>query len=239
MSPTAHAQKGFTLIEVLVALTLMALVSLISWRGLDAVQRTGERLDERAEEALALVRALGQLERDLLMHANADVMPATLQPLPDGGATPGASGAVHMPAGISWDEETGLSLVRSAGDGLWQQLRWYLQDGRLFRAEGAPSYQLPLPPIDTTVMVLEDVSALRLRMWQPGQGWIEPPRGRREQVVGEVPAKQDTDTDQSAGSAAAAVRARLAATTSPGLEVALHRRGMAADQLYRKVVILP
>ncbi|MFP3740643.1 type II secretion system protein J, partial [Burkholderia sp. SIMBA_019] len=31
----SHAQAGFTLIEVLVALALMALVSLMAWRGLD------------------------------------------------------------------------------------------------------------------------------------------------------------------------------------------------------------
>ena len=33
--PHARAQAGFTLIEVLVALALMALVSLMAWRGLD------------------------------------------------------------------------------------------------------------------------------------------------------------------------------------------------------------
>jgi general secretion pathway protein J len=203
------SQQGFTLIEVLVALTLMALVSLISWRGLDAVQRTGERLDERAEETLSMVRVLGQIERDILLHAGPDIVPQhDLR-------AEGTSTAARMPPGIVWDPGWGLSLVRSAGEGQWQELHWYLKDGRLFRSAGAPSHQLPLPRAETGMPVLEQVGAMTVRVWQAEQGWIDPSQNRP-------------------GKAAAADGSGLV-----GLEIALYRQGLANGQPYRKVVVLP
>lgn len=217
------AQRGFTLIEVLVALTLMALVSLISWRGLDAVQQTGERLDERSEETLALVRALGQIERDLLLHAGADVLlePASTAP----GGSPGETqrSAARMPPGVVWNPETGLHLVRSAGNGLWQRIHWYLHEGKLMRAAGAPSYLLPLLAPETAVTVLEQVQALSVRLWLPGQGWTEPGN-----VQDSAPGTQRANTPAGTGQGGAS-----------GLEVALYRQGQAANQPYRKVVVLP
>src|SRR5690606_9853786 len=103
MMNATDAQQGFTLIEVLVALTLMALISLISWRGLETVQHTGERLDERAEETLSLLRALSQIERDILLHAGPDVLPGL--PVPDPRT---ARTRIQMPPGITWSTDTGL-----------------------------------------------------------------------------------------------------------------------------------
>ncbi|WP_397473377.1 type II secretion system protein J [Pusillimonas sp.] len=220
------AQQGFTLIEVLVALTLMALVSLISWRGLDAVQRTGDRLDERSEEALALVRALGQIERDLLLHAGADVLPQPASAADGAMAGDNPDTVARMPTGIVWNPQSGLSLVRSAGDGLWQRLHWYLHEGNLMRAAGAPSYLLPLPDVNTGVVVLDQIDALRIRLWVPGQGWIEPQRDAE-------------DGNQAAPGANAPSGAAGRGAAATGLEVSLYKRGLGADQPYRKVVVLP
>ncbi|SRR5690554_4196695 len=216
------AQLGFTLIEVLVALTLMALVSLISWQGLDAVQRTGERLDERGEETLALVRALGQIERDLLLHAGEDVLEPSLSPFPGADDNDIKDARGRLPAGIRWEPDHGLFLVRSAGDGLWQRLRWYLEDGRLMRAAGIPSYVLPLPEPSAPVAVLEQVQGLGVRIWMPGEGWVEP---QNEDDAGTAP-----QTPARPGAAQG--------TAVQGLEIALYRQGAAKDP-YRKVVVLP
>ncbi|MBR8655532.1 prepilin-type N-terminal cleavage/methylation domain-containing protein, partial [Achromobacter sp. Marseille-Q0513] len=62
--PARRAQRGFTLIEVLVALALMALVSLISWRGLASVSSARDWIESQAEDTDAIVRSLGQLGRD-------------------------------------------------------------------------------------------------------------------------------------------------------------------------------
>ncbi|HWK71442.1 MAG TPA: prepilin-type N-terminal cleavage/methylation domain-containing protein [Burkholderiaceae bacterium] len=209
MMTRRDAQRGFTLIEMLVALVLMALVSLISWRGLEAVQHTGERLDDRAEETLSLLRVLGQIERDILLHAGEGVLP--------GIAFAAASGPAQantlMPPGIAWSADAGLGLVRDAGGGRWQQVRWQVQDGRLFRAVGAPSHLLPLPAAENGLVVLERVRALTVNVWVANQGWVGP-----EQKVA-----------ANHGNAAGLI----------GLEIALYREGLAADQPYRKVVLLP
>ncbi|MDX3893231.1 type II secretion system protein J [Pusillimonas sp.] len=228
MKDVQRPQQGFTLIEVLVALTLMALVSLISWRGLDAVQQTGERLDERAEETLSIVRALGQIERDVQLHAGADVLPDQISAVPDAASGAAAKSSVRLPAGIAWDPEIGLSLVRSAGDGLWQQLRWHLQEGKLIRTIGAPSYLLPLPAAETGVVVLEDVDTLTVRMWQAGRGWVDPPSAVRNGASANAQAGAGANTPgQGAGSGVT------------GLEIAVYRQGAAAGKPYRKVVVLP
>jgi len=39
-----NRQQGFTLIEVMVAILLMAVVSLIAWKGLDSVTRADSHL---------------------------------------------------------------------------------------------------------------------------------------------------------------------------------------------------
>ncbi|MBV6274015.1 prepilin-type N-terminal cleavage/methylation domain-containing protein [Alcaligenaceae bacterium CGII-47] len=194
MSPAIRSQQGFTLIEVLVALVLLSLLSVMSWRGLDAVDRAGSKLDARAEQVLALSRTLGQLERDILLRAGPDI----------------------VPSGILWSEHDGLSLVRSAGAGQWQQLRWYLQGDVLFRAAGTPSYRLPLPKADAgAVAVLHGVHAWAVRVWRPGQGWVNP--------------------------AVAADTSGAGATPEPiatGLEISIYRNDPARGSPYLKVVVL-
>ena len=56
---------GFTLIEVLVALGLMALLGLMSWRGLDTLLRTREATQSRTDEVALVQVSLGQWRSDL------------------------------------------------------------------------------------------------------------------------------------------------------------------------------
>jgi general secretion pathway protein J len=58
-------RQGFTLIETLVGLALLALVSLMSWRGLDSMLRTQQRLAERGQSLASLQTALAQWNMDL------------------------------------------------------------------------------------------------------------------------------------------------------------------------------
>jgi general secretion pathway protein J len=60
------AQRGFTLIEVLVATAVFAIMSALAWGGLNAVIRTREVLVAEQQDFARTLRAVGMLERDLL-----------------------------------------------------------------------------------------------------------------------------------------------------------------------------
>lgn len=57
--------QGFTLIEVLVAIGIMALMALMSWRGVEAMLRTQTHLQQRADQIRSLQVGLSQWQTDL------------------------------------------------------------------------------------------------------------------------------------------------------------------------------
>ncbi|HXF47037.1 MAG TPA: prepilin-type N-terminal cleavage/methylation domain-containing protein, partial [Burkholderiaceae bacterium] len=67
---------GFTLLELLVAISVLAVVSLIAWRGLDTLVATRARLAPEAEDVRALLTAFGQLERDVARTINPQLFAA-------------------------------------------------------------------------------------------------------------------------------------------------------------------
>ena len=68
-----NRQQGFTLIEVMVAILLMAVVSLIAWKGLDSVTRADSHLQASGEQSDSLLRALNQMQRDVEMRAGTEL----------------------------------------------------------------------------------------------------------------------------------------------------------------------
>jgi general secretion pathway protein J len=57
--------RGFTLVELLVALFAMSLLAVLSWRGLDGMMRARSVTEARADEALTLQTGLAQWAADL------------------------------------------------------------------------------------------------------------------------------------------------------------------------------
>lgn len=96
--PSRAPQRGFTLVELLIALAVMATVAVLSWRGLDGMTRTQAATRAYTDEVLTLQAGLAQWTADL------DAMLDDLQEVPpldwDGRAlrivrastTPGQSG---------------------------------------------------------------------------------------------------------------------------------------------------
>jgi general secretion pathway protein J len=58
-------QRGFTLVELLVALVIMALLALLSWRGLDGMTRVQSQTQSHTDGVLALQAGLSQWQTDL------------------------------------------------------------------------------------------------------------------------------------------------------------------------------
>jgi len=62
---SARANRGFTLVELLVALFAMALLAVMSWRGLDGMTRAQAQTEAHADEVLTLQVGLSQWSADL------------------------------------------------------------------------------------------------------------------------------------------------------------------------------
>jgi len=59
------APRGFTLVELLVALFILSIVAVLSWRGLDSMTRAQSATQARADQVLALQVGLAQWNADL------------------------------------------------------------------------------------------------------------------------------------------------------------------------------
>lgn len=60
-----HAHRGFTLVELMVALFALALLAILSWRGLDGMTRAQAQTASRSDEVLTLQVGLAQWAADL------------------------------------------------------------------------------------------------------------------------------------------------------------------------------
>lgn len=177
-----NRQEGFTLIEVMVAILLMAIVSLIAWRGLDSVTRADTHLQASTEHTEALLRMLHQLERDIALRASIELREPLLNDNDDERS--------EQPAAISVrsadDQSFRLDVIRSAAashNGL-QRVRWWLKDQTLYRAAATPRDRYPLPAPKQAVAVLDSISDLQVRVWEPEMGWRQLSGNRKENPQG-------------------------------------------------------
>ena len=59
------ATRGFTLLEVLVACALLAVLAVISWRGLESVLSARDRITSYSDDLRAMTVAFSQIDEDL------------------------------------------------------------------------------------------------------------------------------------------------------------------------------
>lgn len=175
-------QEGFTLIEVMVAILLMAIVSLIAWRGLDSVSRADTHLQASTEHTEALLRTLHQLERDIALRASIELREPLLNDNDD--ERSGQPAAISVRSAD--DQSFRLDVIRSAAasqNGL-QRVRWWLKDQTLYRAAATPRDRYPLPAPKQAVAVLDSISDLQVRVWEPQMGWRQLSGNRKENPQG-------------------------------------------------------
>lgn len=129
-------QRGFTLVEMLVALTIFALMSVLAYRGLTAVLQTREHLTEDNRRWRDIALTLAQLEQDMSMAVDRPVRDSGDRPLPALVGNPQALGANDAQLsfsrmGMAW--QTGvLADVQRHGyrlnNGTLEQLVWPVLD---------------------------------------------------------------------------------------------------------------
>jgi general secretion pathway protein J len=69
-------QRGFTLVEVLVALLAMGLLAVLAWQGLDSVFRSRDAGRDSVDRTVRLATVLTQWEQDLLAVHDSGAVPA-------------------------------------------------------------------------------------------------------------------------------------------------------------------
>ena len=160
-------QSGFSLIEVIVAIMIMAIISLLSWRAIDSVSLTSRKLDARSDEITALQRVFDQFERDVALRAS---------PMQAAGQDFGGV-AIRLRAAQS--DLHSVELMRSmAGPAAgWQRVLWERDGRKLLRAAGPSGDRYPLAPPGPGETVLDEVQGFNVRVWVPVRGWVAFPTG--------------------------------------------------------------
>lgn len=121
-----HVASGFTLVEVLVAMAITALISMMAYTGLSSALSGAESMRAAATRAHAINQALSMLSRDLRQVVNRPVVDEF------GQLSPALSGGELAPDALvltraGWHNSTGAP--RSA----LQRVRWWLEDDQLWR----------------------------------------------------------------------------------------------------------
>ena len=210
----SSAQHGLTLVELLVAISIMAFVAVLGWRGLDSITRARASLNQELEQTRGMQLAFAQMQTDCMNVMNAAEL--------DGRA----------PVQI---DPARITLIRrtqpEAQPGALQLVTYRLRDGLLTREESQPTRDLTrleqyaqlvqstAPSVTQSQVRLQaGVQAMNLRVWaDDGRGW-------------RIPNNMDSNVPTSR----AALMNPQAGTTSSqiiwsGLEVALRLPGRQAS----------
>lgn len=201
--PTRPATaRGFTLVEMLLALALLALMGSMAWLGMDALLRTQARVQEASHHNAALPIALGQWEADL---QHAWTPPGTTPPHWDGQSlrltrrwpASAADTIADTDAATNPQANAGLTViawaVRPGADGQnnAQWMRWqsapvstlaqwqqaWNAAGQWAKSRRADSHaatdmQSSQPGNGATAVMLMPASAMRIDFWHNGQ-WAD------------------------------------------------------------------
>lgn len=158
--------RGFTLLELLVAVALLSVLAVLSWRGMDSVLSARERIVESSDELRALSIAFAQLEQDVRAS-----WPVALLGLEEPAIAFTARGE-PMRGEVALVRETSASQPLQL-----QRVRYRLNGQRFERgfAPWTPSTADPAQPVSEQPLVwqplLVGVDEVQFRAWVPSRGW--------------------------------------------------------------------
>lgn len=126
----ARPDPGFSLLELLVAMAVFAVIALLAWSGLDTLARNRHVLAAERARLSALQQTVGQLERDLRQAVARPARDASGLDLPALLGQPSALELTRLAPGSGW--QSPLPVLERIGwrcsDGELQRLRWAVPD---------------------------------------------------------------------------------------------------------------
>ncbi|MFA5372016.1 MAG: prepilin-type N-terminal cleavage/methylation domain-containing protein [Sideroxydans sp.] len=155
-------QYGLTLIELLVAISILGLIAVMGWRGLDIIVRSRSALTADLEQTRGMQLAFAQLQNDCAHLANATTFPDRTTLL--------ASDNKLTMVRTVFSEQQPTRL---------QVLGYHVANGKLIRRESAATRNLVeldklwLAAVNDTeatpaVMLQTGVAAMTMRVWMKG-----------------------------------------------------------------------
>ena len=160
-----HRSIGLTLIELLVAISVLGVVAVLGWRGLDSIVRARLTLNADLEQTRNMQLTFAQMQSDCTHLADASMM------------------GNHTPILVDQDR---LTLIRTvfadAQPTRLQVVTYRLQDGTLTRQESIPTRDLTVldtewrsasndTETETPVVLQSGVKAMTVRLWSDNR-WI-------------------------------------------------------------------
>jgi general secretion pathway protein J len=202
---------GLTLVELLVAIAVLAFISMLGWRGLDAITRTRAALNEELTQTRGLQLAFAQMEIDCANVADTNTLAGTVPLIVE---------ANRITLARRWQPES--------QPGALQLVTWRWRDGVLTREETAPTRDLNQLQRDwqstqtdtaAAIRLLSSVQQVLLRVWtDDGRGW------RSWQQMGEAVVSRGSLMSPETGTTATQ-------TIWRGLEVSLQLPGRSARMI--------
>jgi general secretion pathway protein J len=156
---------GFTLVELLVAITILAIVAVLGWRGLDGIVRARIALNEQLNQTRSMQLTFAQLQSDCGHIVKSKTVPGRQ---------------------ILFQDDTRLTLVRTVllenQPTQLEVVSYRLKDGVLTRRESRTTRNLDeLDQLEMAatndadnsqeVVMLSGVRAMNARVWVPNSGW--------------------------------------------------------------------
>lgn len=165
-----HADKGsdrgLTLIELVVAMSIFALVAVMGTQALTGMMRNQDSLTAKAAQNADLTRALALLRADLSAAVPMAFYPPDRQP---------PQSAIRFQSGVlsvSVIGRPGLGADRTVDAG-FQRVEWRVQNGTLSRRNWATLIPERRSALQQDQEVLTGVRGLSIRSYLEGRGWID------------------------------------------------------------------